>query len=334
MSLFSGGITALGQLTGDTGTTSLAKTTKNAGIDSAESSLLSNVNASTPSSSTLSSYITNYLANYPTESKNTKQETGVIDSYYNGSAANALSDLRGQRSIALTNAANLAGQQALRAQNLSAVGGAGGGGSYWNRQALGNLTNVQTQAALDNANQARSDWGTINQGQLSLLGQRNNLTNNLSNMALAPYANAQSLNSAGIQNLSGITNIDNANNIYGLKYDPSLSEIMAQADQNNPVSSVIGQVRGSGGGSSSGSSSPTGQNLTTWGNSSGYIPTTSTSSGWGGSPSFSYGNSFSAPSSYGNAFPTSSYGYGLPVGSNATGGMSYDPNEFSSMASM
>ncbi len=131
---------------------STVSSVKNKAIADANSATLSQFGtAAAGENQALGSYISDYMANQPAARQATAQETGAIGSFYNGAMSNQLAQLRTQRSKAMTDAANLASQQALGSLNKSRVASEGGTGSYNARLAQGALTPIRVQAALDDA---------------------------------------------------------------------------------------------------------------------------------------------------------------------------------------
>lgn len=204
---------------------STVSSVKNPAIQAGITSLLSNYRgAANDENTSLSKYISDYMANQPAAAANTSSEVGAIGQFYNGSMANQLAQLRAQRSQAVNAAADVASQQAIAAQNRSRVAGQGSGSSYDARMTMANLTPIRVQAALDNANQERSDLGYVTGQQLSLAGKRNDLmaAQAAASSGLVPQqARMAALQQQG-QQLGQITNLDQANNFYGLQAAPNV----------------------------------------------------------------------------------------------------------------
>lgn len=250
----------------------------------------------------LNQFISAYLANQGQAQNNTSQETGSMGQFYNGQMASQLAQLRAQRASAINAAANVASQQALRATNQSLLGAGGSGGSYAERLRMGALIPIQTQAAVDNANQARSDLGYITQNQIGLAGQRNALMAQQAAYGLVPAQMRQQFYGQNLSNIGGLENLYSGNNIYGVKYTPSSGELAGQVisgSLNGFMSGAsMGLAGGGGGTSSTGAGSP-------------YV------SNW----------SSSGPITAGSVNPYSSYGsYGsvggyspMPIAGNTTG---------------
>lgn len=206
---------------------------KNAAIGNANTNLLSDYTAGTAAGNqALADYTSRYMSGLPAATTRTGQEVGSIDQFYNGGMANQLAQLRTQRAKAMTDAATLAGQQAIASQNRSRVAGSGGMGSYTQRMLLGALTPIRVQAALDNANQERSDLGYVTQNQLGLAGQRQGMADKLAAYGLQPEQTRTAMLGARQGLLSGITNIDQANTFYGLQQKPNvLADVADSLDQ-------------------------------------------------------------------------------------------------------
>lgn len=229
MSALGSVVTAIGGATGDQGSYSLDTLTKNQGIQSALNNLIGSYNSQVSNDSTdLNSYIKNYLAGTNQATQNTAQETGAIDRYYNGDVARQLAGLRAQQS----QLGNQSVAQALAYQrgnqNRALVTGGGGDNSYDNRIGIGTAANLNLANNLQNLTQQRSDINQVDQSQLALAGQRNNLADALAARSLVPAQVGQSMLSAEGQDLNGITGISNANNLFGVQYNPSMADYGGQ----------------------------------------------------------------------------------------------------------
>jgi len=232
--------------------------------------------------SALKDYITKYLAGEPAAQARTGQEIGNIDRYYNGDVQSELAGLRAQRGLAVTNAANLAQRYALANQNRSLVGNEGGGSSYDRRLAFRNMGDIQTQAALDAANQSRNDYGYLENARLGLTGRRQQMANDLAGYGLVPE-------NVRMQMLGQQVNLGNTigsgllnNSIWGVQQNrDTLDKVISGMDKDTAtITNLIAAVRG-GSPSASGPASPTvwggGQPapVSTWGG-----PTTNQVSGF------------------------------------------------------
>lgn len=169
----------------------------------------------------LSDYISKYMAGEGAASQRTGQEIGAMDQFYNGSMNNQLAQLRAQRASAMTDAANVAAQQAIAAQDRSRVTGSGGLGSYNTRMTMASLQPIRVQAALDNANQERQDLGYVTGQQLGLAGQRTALANQQAAYGLVPQQTRMQLASQEAGYLGQLGNLDQQNKFYGLQQKPN-----------------------------------------------------------------------------------------------------------------
>lgn len=176
------------------------------------------------SSNALADYIASYFGNTKTATSNTGQEVGNINRYFDGGAASDLAGLRATRSGAVNNAADLASQYALANLSRSRAGGAGGPSSYDTRMALRNTGDIATQAAVDDATQARNDWSTLEQQRLGLTGARTNLLDQLAARPLAPANMERQMLGQDLGILGQIGGVDQANTFYGLKNHPGIGE--------------------------------------------------------------------------------------------------------------
>lgn len=209
----------------------------------------------------LGDYISKYLNNEGAQAQRTNQQIGTLDSYYNGSMAGQLAGLRAAQQQATLNAAALATQQAQRSLNLGRLGQQGSGGSYDARMAIGAMQPIQVQAALTNAQQARSDLGYLTGLQQQGLGQAQQLANAQAAYRLAPIAAAQQVMGNNLGNLSGLAAVNNANNIFGVQQDKTLLDKMGAfsnafgqtiMDAASTFGSVAGGMKGMGGGGGGG----------------------------------------------------------------------------------
>lgn len=211
---------AIGGVIRATGPSSVKVATqvKNPAIDKAIQGALSNYSSYTSGEqSALSDYINKYLGQQKQFETQVGQESGAIGQFYTGEMAQKLAALRGQREAAINAAADVGVKQALAGVDRSRLGEEGGTSSYDRRLAIGATTPIRVGAAVDTANQARADLGYLTQNQLGLTGQRENLANALAAYGLVPYQTAGALQKADLANLSGITNLDEANRFYGLQ---------------------------------------------------------------------------------------------------------------------
>lgn len=177
-------------------------------------------------------YLSQWNAGQPGAAARTGQEIGALDQFYNGGMANQLAQLRAQRARAMTNAADVASQQAIRALNASRVTGQGGLSSYNQRLAMANLTPIRVQAALDDANQARADLGYLTQNQIGLAGQRQGMANQLAGYGLVPTQQRLAMLQGQAGYLGMLGNLDQQNKFYGLQQKPNMwADVADSLDQ-------------------------------------------------------------------------------------------------------
>jgi len=182
--------------------------------------------------SALGQFTSGWNAATPQTQTATNQEVGAIGQFYNGAMSNQLAQLRQQRQTATNAAADVAVQQALRAQNQSRLTGSGGLSSYNTRQGMAATTPIRVQAALDNANQARADLGYVTGNQIGLAGARQGLINQQAQRALVPAQQEGALRGQYNQLLGGLVNADQANTFYGLQKSPNqFADIADSLDQ-------------------------------------------------------------------------------------------------------
>lgn len=234
---------------------SVTSKVKNPAIQATIDRALSNYSKYTGGEQTaLSDYISKYLGQQGQFEKNVGQESSAIGQFYTGDMANKLAQLRSQREGAVNATADVGVKQALASVDRSRLGEQGGSSSYDQRLAAGAVLPIRTQAALDTANQARSDLGYVTQNQLGLVGQRENLSNALAEYGLAPSRTAAGIEKSDISNLGGITNLDQANKFYGLKKDKNTFADISDTIDSSLLNamSVYGSMYGGGKGSSYG----------------------------------------------------------------------------------
>lgn len=198
----------------------------------------------------LSDYISKYMAGQGAADKRTGQELGSMDQFYNGAMSNQLAQLRAQRSSALTNAADVASQQAIASENRSRVSGQGGLGSYDTRMAMANLTPIRAQAALEDANQARADLGYVTGNQLGLTGQRQGIANQNAAYGLVPEQTRLAMMQGRSGYLGSLGNLDQQNKFYGLQQKPNMwADVADSLDQGIlNAAAIYGSVGGGMGG--------------------------------------------------------------------------------------
>jgi hypothetical protein len=202
----------------------------------------------------LSDYISKYLAGEGDAKARTAQETGAVDEFYNGTMANRLSALRANRAKAVNDAADFAAKQGLRSVNQSRVGGDGSGSSYEQRLAISATMAPRVQAAVDNANQERSDLGWITQNELNLAGRRQQMANAQAAYGLVPSEARAANYRQNLGILGNLGQLDQLNKFYGLKQPSNkwadIADSMDQGIMN--AASIYSSVGGGGGGMSKG----------------------------------------------------------------------------------
>lgn len=218
-------MSVLDQYTGSAEDPTTISSVKNKALATATGNALNDYNtARTAGNSALGDYISKYMSGTPAAATRTGGEISNIDRYFNGGAASELAGLRAQRSSAVNNAADLASQYALANLSRSRAMGDGGPSSFDTRLALRNQGDIRTQAAVDNASQARSDWDYLDRNRLALTGQRTNLADTLAGRALVPAAAQRNVLGQDLGLLGQIGQIDQANTFYGLKNHPGIGE--------------------------------------------------------------------------------------------------------------
>lgn len=182
--------------------------------------------------SAMNDYISRYLAGAKDSAVRSQQEIGDVDQFYNGDMSRQLAQLRASRSAAINNAADVAGQQAIRGVNQSRLNNDGGPSSYDSRMMISALAPIKAQAAVDNSNQERADLGYVTQNQLSLAGVRDKMANSQAGYGLVPEAVRQSMYASNLGELGSLGQLDQMNKFYGLKQDSNTAaDIMDSVDQ-------------------------------------------------------------------------------------------------------
>lgn len=165
----------------------------------------------------LSDYLGKYFSDQPSRDAFTGQEVGAASNFYNGNVANTLASLRQSRAQAVNAAADVGVQQAIRATNSNALQGDGGPSSYQDREMMAAVAPIRTQAAADEAQQARADYGYVTQGQLDLSGKRSALETSNDASSLVPYQVKSGMYGQNMGYLGNLIQADQANHFYGLK---------------------------------------------------------------------------------------------------------------------
>lgn len=217
MSILGVGGSALLDFSGDPKFRTLHNT-KSPGVESRIGGLMTDYDTTKGAGqSALSDYISRYLAQTPETSARTAEEIAPLNRIYSGGAASDLATLRAQRTQAIDEAARVAGQSALARANRSVVGDDGSGGSYRDRLLMSATMPYHVNAAADEAAQARADYEYLQNQQLALGGRRQSMEDQLLARGLVPQQLRQAMYSGDVNNLAGISGLENANNIYGVQ---------------------------------------------------------------------------------------------------------------------
>jgi len=165
----------------------------------------------------LTKYIADYLAGQGAAETRTGEEMAPINRLYGGGVEADLAALRSGRTEAVNRAAKLGADYGIAAANRSSLGGDGSGGSYRDRLLMAATQPYYAQAAVDEANAARQDYGDVMGQQVALAGRRQAMQDALVARGLAPQAAEQAMYSQNLSNLGGLVGLENANNMYGLQ---------------------------------------------------------------------------------------------------------------------
>lgn len=150
----------------------------------------------------------------PQRAQASQYETDTFKRLYGGGLQSDLGQLADQRNLALRSAAGQAAQLARRNYSTGALLGASK--SYLNQQALANAGNIYAQAALDNANQRRTDTGYLMDTQLSNIGRQGTAAADALQREMMPYQLRQQ-DATNAQNQLAFFNAqDKLNTTYGL----------------------------------------------------------------------------------------------------------------------
>lgn len=256
----------IGAAAGDTGKNTVERLTKNRDIQTQlDASLKDYTKTKTASSLALDQYIKDYLSGGAAAKTRTAQETGAIDRYYNGDVERQLAELRTRRAQAGDEALRRSLGYMTRTMNSDRLTGSSGGGSYDRQLALRMGGDLNLQTMLDNLNQERADQEYLRQSQLGLAGRRTGMADALALRDLVPANAMKSELGWNLGTLGDITKLDQMNNFYGVKYNPSASEMAGNitGDVASLAMSMygMGMFGGAGGmlgGGGSGSSQTTG----------------------------------------------------------------------------
>lgn len=211
---------------------------------------------------TLTNFSSKFLADQPERETQARQESGVVDRYYNGGIETALSNLRNKRTEALKTATQRALDYATRTRKAAALGGGGGtGNSYLNRMALVTSGDILSQAALDEANQERQDLDFLERSRLGLIGQRGNIVDAALQRVLVPKSLQDAEMARRVALLGNLSNLDQQNNFYGLQQKTTGLDRWANvlgstqagsADMLGTAMNIYGGMGGGGGGGGGG----------------------------------------------------------------------------------
>lgn len=179
----------------------------------------------TASSKALDQYIRDYLGGSKTATARSTQEQAELDRYYNGDIERQLASLRsrqaGTRDLALNRSLD------YMRRNLSAnqIGGGGAGSSYDRQLAMKTGADMSLQSLLEGLAQERADMDYLNRSKLALTGQRTAMADALAARGLVPASAMKSELGWNMDALRNILGLDQANKFYGIKYEPSGSEM-------------------------------------------------------------------------------------------------------------
>ena len=216
----------LGAALGDEGHNSVVSLTKNPQLQARLDANLSQYDKTRDASSkALDQYIADFLAGNKTASTRATQEQGVIDRYYNGDVERQLADLRTRRAAASDQALARALGYATAAQNRDQIIRSGTGSSYDRQLALKTGADLNLTNLLDNLNQERSDWNFLQGNQLGLIGKRTGIADALAARDLVPSGAMQANLGWNMDTLNRLLGLDQSNKFYGVKYNPSGSEM-------------------------------------------------------------------------------------------------------------
>lgn len=216
----------LGAAFGDEGHNSVVSLTKNPQLQARLDANLSQYDKTRDASSkALDQYIADFLAGNKTASTRATQEQGVIDRYYNGDVERQLADLRTRRAAASDQALARALGYATAAQNRDQITRSGTGSSYDRQLALKTGADLNLTNLLDNLNQERSDWNFLQGNQLGLIGKRTGIADALAARDLVPSGAMQANLGWNMDTLNRLLGLDQSNKFYGVKYNPSGSEM-------------------------------------------------------------------------------------------------------------
>lgn len=285
MSSLGGIVSSMGAMSGDKGSYSGVDVVKSPKIQGLWDSLIGNYQSQMANDSTsLNQYIKDYLAGNPDARKNTAQETGAINRYYNGDVERQLAAMRGNQATLGQEAVNRAIAEHRGNINRAVMGGGGGGdSSYLNRIGTGMAADYDLKNRMDLLNQERGDYNAVNAAQLGLTGKRTALADAYTGRQLVPMQLGQQNFGWDTGMLQSLQGINNANNQYGVIYNPSQTELAG-----NVTSAVggslmdLGSMAGGMGGGRGGGGGDSSAALAAGGDNEGWAPTLSQQQNYGG----------------------------------------------------
>lgn len=152
----------------------------------------------------------------------TDADVANMNNYFNGQVQSQLDTLRNNRRLATQNVVTRSlGDVAKMLKTTQVGGGAGGMSSYLAKLGLDKSADLESQAALDDANQAQKNTDFINQMKLQLSGQRQGALNTQAAGELAPETAASGYYTQLAGLLSGIGQQNQQNTFYGLAKAPA-----------------------------------------------------------------------------------------------------------------
>lgn len=212
-------------ITGDKGSTSVTSQVKNPALQQLIDRGVSDYSGIRDSGrDALASFTQRYLADNPAATTRTNQEVGTIDRFYNGGIESDLLGLRNSRYAAARGAADRAGLGALRGLNSARLLGSGTPGSYDRRLHMRNMADIETQLALQSADQERADWNYAMANRLGLVGRRQAMIDANTGRVLYPEQLRRNFYGQDLGYLGALGELDRGNKFYGLEYDPSIGD--------------------------------------------------------------------------------------------------------------
>lgn len=139
----------------------------------------------TQSGADITSFTNLFKGNTPAVQAAMGQENAAIGRFYDGGVQKDLNNMANQNQLAMNGVANQAMQEARRRQNVGLIGAASG--SYANKQALAQASDIYSRSALQNANQRRSDYDYLTRMQMDLQGRRGGALDSFAKRELVPY---------------------------------------------------------------------------------------------------------------------------------------------------